>query len=40
MSHAVIDFTRCVTESVLLMLDTFPYVHSAVHDVFKIIQKS
>ena len=40
LSHAVIDLTQCVTKGVLIMLDIFPNVHSVVHNVFKIIQKS
>ena len=37
LSHAVIDLTRCVTESVLISLDIFPDVHSSIHNILKII---
>ena len=35
----LVDLTRCVTESVLIVLDILPNVHSVVHNIFKIIQK-
>ena len=40
LSHAVVDFTRCVTESVLIMLNIFPNVHSAIHNVSKLFKKA
>ena len=38
--HTAVNFTRCVTNSVLVMLDIFPNVYSMIYNVFKIIQKS
>ena len=36
-SHAIINFARCVTESVLVSFDIFPNAYSAIHDVLEII---
>ena len=38
--NAVIDLTRCVTESLLVSFDIFLDVYLSIHNVFKIIQKS
>ena len=32
-SNAIIDFTRCVTESVSVMLDIFLNIYSAIYDI-------
>ena len=37
-SNAIIDFTRCKTKSVLVTLDIFLNVYSAIYNVFKYIQ--
>ena len=39
-SNAVVSFTRCVTRSVLVTLDIFLNVYSAIYDILEIIQKS
>ena len=39
-SHAIINFTRCVAECVLVSFDIFLNVYSVICDVLKIIQKS
>ena len=38
--YTVIDLTRCTTESVLISFDIFPYVHTLIYYVLKIILKS
>ena len=40
LSQTVINFTRCITESVLIALDIFPDVHSAVHNVSKLFKNA
>ena len=39
-SHAIINLTGCVTESVLISFDIFPNVYPVIYDILEIIRKS
>ena len=38
--HAVVNFTQCITKSVLVTLDIFLNVYSAIYNILEIILKS